>query len=129
MSVQPLRRFNTLGQNRKVRELTPDPHGTFMLWTDHSMAISALQKELQGMAFKLRHAEEAVERAEREVQRVRAEVTEGRGKPQHWAVKARGKVLGTFPTQALANAAALVLAYDKGIATTKMVLMPLWEPA
>lgn len=124
-----IRRFSTQGASGALRQLHVDEHGTFMLHSDHLVAINQAGKLAFDLNCQLRQKDAEIAQLKQQLEDVKAEVTAGRGKPHWWAVKHRGSVLRTYNLESLATAAVAVLGYDKGIPTNRLTVEPLWEQA
>lgn len=133
MAAKEFRRFNTKdGHSGKVRQLQPDPFGSFMLYSDHSSAVQAVSRKLEGqlrdLDWEKRQLEDEVVLLKRQLADAKAQANNDRGSPDWWAVMHRGTAIETYPTKELANAAALVRAYTSNHGTDEYVLEPMWGP-
>lgn len=124
---QTIRRFSTQGATGALRQLHLDERGTFMLHSDHLVAINQADKQAFELKCQLRHKEDELARLRLELEAVKAEVTAGRGQAHWWAVMHAGLVVGTYPSENLAAAAQGVYSYTHR--TNKCSVFPLWEKA
>lgn len=124
---RPIRRFRTDGPTGKLRQLHEDPNGTFMLHSDHLVAINQAGKVEFEYRCQIQHKDEEIARLKLQLEAVKAEVTAGRGPAHWWAVMHGGLVVGTYPSENLATAAQGVYSYTHR--TNKCSVTPLWEKA
>ncbi len=133
MAGREFRRFNTKdGHSGQVRQLQPDPLGSFMLYSDHSGAVEAVRRKLEGQLheanWQTRQLQDEVALLKRQLADAKAQANNDRGAPDWWAVMHRGTAIEVYPTKELANAAALVTAYTSNHGTDEYVLEPMWGP-